>query len=252
MNLVFQYYMPYEANDAHLGGVEMPSWAKAGSKSAKQYAEQCGAEYILDHDRYFKHLDPRLDALKVIYDPQYDKYDKILSVDLDMLFKTTENIFDIPIGDVAMVHEVGIHVSAGGWMKRIMESPGHERGIIAYGKKLFGADWMFPKSKLYPDEKFRYMNGGMQLWSKEGRLKARDLFTSVDDYYMHTRYTEQMYINLQLSQPIFEVTELDTHWNRMPYQWRSGPDGKINHFLARTKFDMPRLEKTELSIWESS
>ena len=35
MNLVFQYYMPYEANDAHLGGVEMPSWAKAGSKSAK-------------------------------------------------------------------------------------------------------------------------------------------------------------------------------------------------------------------------
>ena len=70
--------MPYEANDAHLGGVEMPSWAKAGSKSAKQYAEQCDAEYILDHNRYFKHLDPRLDALKVIYDPQYDKYDKIL------------------------------------------------------------------------------------------------------------------------------------------------------------------------------
>ena len=117
MNLVFQYYMPYEANDAHLGGVEMPSWAKAGSKSAKLYAEQCGAEYMLNHDRYFKHLDPRLDALKVIYDPQYDKYDKILSVDLDMLFKTTESIFDIPIGDVAMVHELGIHVSAGGWMK---------------------------------------------------------------------------------------------------------------------------------------
>ena len=91
-----------------------------------------------------------------------------------------------------------------------------------------------------------------ELWSKEGRLKARKHFTSVDNYILHTRYTEQMYINLQLSQPIFEVTELDTHWNRMPYQWRSGPDGKINHFLARTKFDMPRLEKTELSIWESS
>ena len=243
MNLVFQYYMPYEANDAHLGGVEMPSWAKAGSKSAKQYAEQCGAEYVLDHDRYFKHLDPRLDALKVIYDPQYDKYDKILSVDLDMLFKTTENIFDIPIGDVAMVHEVGIHVSAGGWMKRIMESPGHERGIIAYGKKLFGADWMFPKSKLYPDEKFRYMNGGMQLWSKEGRLKARDLFTSVDDYYMHTRYTEQMYLNLQLSNPAFEVTELDWTWNSLATrQWPpESPQGKIQHFINSSKFKMPEL-----------
>ena len=243
MNLVFQYYMPYEANDAHLGGVEMPSWAKAGSKSAKQYAEQCGAEYVLDHDRYFKHLDPRLDALKVIYDPQYDKYDKILSVDLDMLFKTTENIFDIPIGDVAMVHELGIHISAGGWMKRIMESPGHERGIIAYGKKLFGSDWMFPKSELYPDEKFRYMNGGMQLWSKEGRLKARDLFTSVDDYYMHTRYTEQMYLNLQLSNPAFEVTELDWTWNSLATrQWPpESPQGKIQHFINASKFKMPEL-----------
>ena len=36
MNLVFQYYMPYEANDAHLGGVQMPDWAKAGSESAKK------------------------------------------------------------------------------------------------------------------------------------------------------------------------------------------------------------------------
>ena len=85
-----------------------------------------------------------------------------------------------------------------------MESPGYHRGVIAYGKKIFGKDWMFPKSKLYPNEKYRYMNGGVQLWSREGRLKARKHFTSVDDYYMHTRYTEQMYLNLQLSNPAFE------------------------------------------------
>ena len=164
-----------------------------------------------------------------------------------------ENIFEKNIKDVAMVHEVGVHTGGpAGWLSRVMYQPLYKRGIIAYGKHLWGDDWMFPKSKLYPNEKFRYMNGGLQLWSKEGRLKARKHFTSVDNYILHTRYTEQMYINLQLSQPIFEVTELDTHWNRMPYQWRNGPDGKINHFLARTKFDMPRLEKTELSIWESS
>ena len=243
MNLVFQYYMPYEANDAHLGGVQMPDWAKTGSESAKKYAKNCGAEYMLSHDRYFKHLDPRLDALKVIYDPQYDKYEKILSVDLDMLFKTKDNIFDINIGDVAMVHELGIHVSAGGWMRRVMESPGPERGIIAYGKKLFGKDWMFPKSKLYPQEKFRYMNGGMQLWSKEGRHKARELFTSVDDYYMHTRYTEQMYLNLQLSNPKFDVTELDWTWNSLATrQWpANNPKGKFQHFINSSKFNMPRM-----------
>ena len=243
MNLVFQYYMPYEADDTHLGGVEMPDWAKAGSKSAKQYADNCNAEYMLSHDRYFKHLDPRLDALRIIYDPFFDKYDKILSIDLDILLKTKENIFNIKIGDIAMVHELGIHVSAGGWIKRVMESPGHERGIIAYGKKLFGKDWMFPKSQLYPKEKYRYLNGGVQLWSKEGRLKARENFTSVDYYYMHTRYTEQMYINLQLSNPKFNVTELDWTWNSLATrQWPpEKPQGKFQHFINASKFKMPEL-----------
>jgi 3-mercaptopyruvate sulfurtransferase SseA len=112
---------------------------------------------------------------------------------------------------------------------------------------------MFPKSELYPNERFRYLNGGLQLWSRKGRQKAREHFTSIDNYILHTRYTEQMYINLQLSQPIFEVKELDTSWNRMPYQWKGGqPDGKINHFLARTKFNMPKLENTELSVWDNS
>ena len=243
MNLVFQYYMPYEADDTHLGGVEMPDWAKAGSKSAKQYADNCNAEYMLSHDRYFKHLDPRLDALRIIYDPFFDKYDKILSIDLDILLKTKENIFNIEIGDIAMVHELGIHVSAGGWIKRVMESPGHERGIIAYGKKLFGKDWMFPKSQLYPKEKYRYLNGGVQLWSKEGRLKARENFTSVDYYYMHTRYTEQMYINLQLSNPKFNVTELDWTWNSLATrQWPpEKSQGKFQHFINASKIKMPEL-----------
>ena len=254
-NLVFQYYIPYESFDADMGGIRLPEWAHAGSRSAKAYADYCGAEYELSHDRFFDQIDPRLDSIKIVFDKKYDEYDYILSIDLDMLIHSGvgENIFEKEIKDVAMVHELGVHTGGpAGWLRRVMYQPLYKRGIIAYGKHLWGNDWMFPKSKLYPDEKFRYMNGGLQLWSKEGRLKARKHFTSVDNYILHTRYTEQMYINLQLSQPIFEVTELDTHWNRMPYQWRSGPDGKINHFLARTKFDMPRLEKTELSIWESS
>ena len=254
-NLVFQYYIPYESFDADMGGIRLPEWAHAGSRSAKAYADYCGAEYELSHDRFFDQIDPRLDSIKIVFDEKYDEYDHILSIDLDMLIHSGvgENIFEKEIKDVAMVHELGVHTGGpAGWLSRVMYQPLYKRGIIAYGKHLWGKDWMFPKSKLYPDEKFRYMNGGLQLWSKEGRLKARKNFTSVDNYILHTRYTEQMYINLQLSQPIFEVTELDTHWNRMPYQWRSGPDGKINHFLARTKFDMPRLEKTELSIWESS
>tara|TARA_B100000131_G_scaffold125068_1_gene122295 strand:+ start:5669 stop:6439 length:771 start_codon:yes stop_codon:yes gene_type:complete len=244
-NLIYQYYLPYEAFDADIGGIEMPEWAHSGSRSCQAYAKHCNAEYELNHTRYFEHLDPRLDSLRVIYDPYFDQFDKVLSIDLDMLIATRDNIFDLDIEDVAMVHELGLHTStSGGWLRKVMDSKLSQRGIIAYGKHLFGPGWMFPRSKLYPKERFRYLNGGLQLWSKVGRLKAREHFKSVDNYVLHTRYTEQMYINLQLSQPIFKVTELDTSWNRnSAYQWKDTPDGKINHFLARAKFTMPKLEQ---------
>ena len=242
-NLLLQYYIPYESFDADMGGVDLPVWAKAGSECAKKYAEHCSAEYMLLHDRYFEHLDPRLDSLRIVYDSQFEEYDNVLVLDLDMLIHTNDNIFKFFHGDVAMVHETGVHTGGpANWMKRVMDVPQWQRGIIAYCKQLFGKNWMFPKSSLHPKERFRYLNGGLQLWSKEGRNKARKHFTSVDHYVLHTRYTEQMYVNLQLSQSMFNIYELDTYWNRMPYQWNNGqPDGKINHFLARTKFDMPKL-----------
>jgi len=254
LNLIYQYYIPYESGDSHLGGENMPDWAHAGLRSARAYAKLCGAEHFFDTKKYLKHIDPRLNSIKIFYDSQFERYDKILSIDLDMLIRTKENIFDIPIEDVAMVHELGVHTGGpAGWMRRVMDVPIWERGIIAYGKHLFGKDWMFPKSKLYPNERFRYMNGGLQLWSKEGRAKAKKYFTSIDDYILHTRYTEQMYINLQLSQQMFKVTELSSEWDRMPYQWKNGrPDGKINHFLARAKFEMPNLERKGFSVWEPS
>ena len=111
-NLVYQYYIPYESFDADMGGVQMPEWAMAGSRSAQTYAKICGAEYELNHDRYFEHIDPRLDSLKLIHDESYDKYDHILSIDLDMLIATKENMFDLLDGDVAMVHESGIFTGA--------------------------------------------------------------------------------------------------------------------------------------------
>ena len=237
-NLIYQYYIPYEAGDAHYGGIDMPQWAQKGSKSARAYAKKIGADYVLSHERYYKHLDPRLDSIRLFYDKAFDDYDNILCLDLDMLVTTNENIFNIEIEDVAMVHELGVHDGRPGktWISRVMDVPNYQRGVIAYGKKLFGEDWMFPKSKLYPNEQYTYMNGGLQLWSKKGRLKARKHFTSVDDYYLHTRYTEQMYINLQLSQSIFNVTELDTSWNRLSS--RQKLNGKINHYIGPHKQKM--------------
>ena len=91
-NLIYQYYIPYEAGDADIGGVNMPDWAAAGSRSAKTYAKHCGADYMLSHDRFYKHLDPRLDSLRLFYDSQFEKYDNILCLDLDMLISTYDNV----------------------------------------------------------------------------------------------------------------------------------------------------------------
>jgi hypothetical protein len=236
-NLVYQYYIPYEAGDKDIGGASMPDWALSGSASAKSYAAHCGADYMLSHDRLYPHLDPRLESLRLIHDPTFEQYDHILSLDLDMIIATRENIFELPIQDIAMAHELGVFTgNSAGWINKIMNHPMEQRGIRAYGRHLFGSDWDFPKSTLYPQEQFRYMNGGLQLWSAAGRLKARENFRCVNHYYAHTRYTEQMYINLQLSQPMFNVTELDTSWNRLAYQWPGrNPDGKINHFLGQSK-----------------
>lgn len=232
-NLIYQYYIPYEGNDKHLGGDKMPKWAINGQRSAQRYAEHCGADYLFIQDKYYPELDPRLESLRVHNDPQFEKYNKVLVLDLDMTVDTKENIFNLPMKDVAMVHENGIFQFQSRWLSSVMDVPLSKRGIIAYGKKLFGNDWMFPKSVLYPLEKYRYMNGGMQLWSRQGRQKAREHFTSVHDYVLHTRYTEQMYVNLQLSQPVFNVTELDTKWNRLSHHWQFGqPDGYINHYLG--------------------
>jgi hypothetical protein len=160
MNLIFQYYIPYESFDADMGGQQMPEWAKAGSRSAKAYADFCNADYLLSHDRFFDHLDPRLDSLRLAYDEFFDQYDNVLCLDLDMLIHANApNIFDYASGDIAMVHELGIFQGAGGWLRNVMEKPLWQRGIIAYGKDLFGSDWMFPKSVLYPEEKYRYLNG---------------------------------------------------------------------------------------------
>ena len=107
-NLIFQYYIPYEGNDSRLGGQSMPKWAVKGMESAQKYAKAVGADYLMVHDKYFPELDPRLETLRIHHDPYFEKYDKVLALDVDMTVDTRMNIFNIPIKDVAMVHENGI------------------------------------------------------------------------------------------------------------------------------------------------
>ena len=48
MNLIYQYFIPYQGLDAkhNKGIIGLPDWAKIGMYSAQRYAKHIGAEYM--------------------------------------------------------------------------------------------------------------------------------------------------------------------------------------------------------------
>ena len=85
--------------------------AKVSSKLMKEYANRIGAEYLLDLNpniaskicdvpMYFEWLNP-------ILDDRFEKYNKILSVDLDVfpVENLTEDIFEEDVGDIGACTE---------------------------------------------------------------------------------------------------------------------------------------------------
>ena len=62
---------------------------------------------------------------------------------------------------------------------------------------------------------------------------------AIERYRDTLRMNEQPYLNLMINKHDMHVVELSSQWNRMNYMWSFGiPDGKINHFLAKTKTRM--------------
>ena len=189
MNLVYQYYLPYP------GEIGKPDWVEIGKKSAEKYSKEIGAEYIYSEEKYMNSVLNVFESFRLFFDESFDCYDKILLLDIDTIVNTKDNIFDIEIEDVGMVHELGVY----------------NRSAVP------GA--------LY--------NGGVQVWSKEGRIKARSLFDSKkhDHFHKETGKGETAYLNMMLFHHGFKITELESDWNRLNFQWSENNHfGKITHF----------------------
>lgn len=227
-NLIYQYYIQYSGTNQEVireNANGLPDWAELGITSGKKYAETIGVQYEFSDQVTIHAPNQNLEACRVFLDPYFDQFDKVLMLDIDTLVFTKENIFDQEIADVGMIQDGG---------------PGSPQGfihnIINQLESYSGIE--FKRSKTFPNEK-RYLNGGVVLWSKEGRLKARERFGGLEEMFRYRealRLNEQPYLNLMLNKHNIEVTELSNQWNRMNYMWTAGiPDGKINHFLALHK-----------------
>jgi hypothetical protein len=241
MNLIYQYFIPYTGGDSkyNYGAIGLPEWAKIGKKSAEKYAKAINAEYMFS-DKIFMHATLNVfESFRVVFDPTFDKYDNVLVLDIDTIVNTTDNIFDIEVEEIGMVHELGCHnrtdhphvtFNQAHWNKYFNHP---SEGIITYAKNYLDKNFEWQKSEMYPDEPFALYNGGLQLWSKKGRLKARELFkrNGHDHFRKITGRTETPYINMMLMHHKFKITELPIEWNKLNFQWGLDNDkGKITHY----------------------
>lgn len=225
-NLIYQYFLPYTGeNKDIIGDGGMPNWAKVGKSSAEKYAQCIGVQYEFCDEIKMGAPNQNLESCRVWMDSYFDQFDKVLLLDIDTTITTKLNIFKEEIEDIGMVQEGGA-TAPRSYINNVvarLESYGNVR---------------FPKSTTNPHE-VRYLNGGVQLWSKEGRLKARERWggmPEIERYRETLRLNEQPYINLMLNLHDMKVTELNNLWNRMSYMWSFGkPDGRINHYLNTTK-----------------
>lgn len=233
-NLIYQYYVSPQ---------KKPDWVDIGVNSAKEYANTIGVEHQFYEKKWVNSSIPVFESLRVIFDESFDEYDNILFLDVDMIINTSENIFDIPVADVGMVHEHGVKnrppVPGARFDDSFWLNYFHHpfRGIVSYAQRHLDPQFSWKKHK----KEFLLYNGGLQLWSRDGRLKARKLFpkTLHDGFRMETDKGETPYLNMMFIHHKFDVTELHNDWNRLNFQWqKDGHMGKITHYNDVSKDGM--------------
>ena len=230
MNLIYQYW-----------DGEVRESCRAGVMAMQEYAERIGAEYIFEenpqflknHFGYnFGNYSPHYGAFKPIYDETFDRYDKILFADTDVfpVEGLETNIFDEFTGEIGICTEPEqprIRTITGG---RITHE--QDERFAALCKNMFGTD--LPRNSYGID----VFNTGMVLYSKEGRVKARETWLDPKRYVELVRqmgldsfYTcDQPYLHAMMFVHDFEVQRMDNGWNSyIHYSRYKGVDGRELH-----------------------
>lgn len=248
-NLIIQYY---------LGGDQNPLWVDFATKSIRAYAAEMNIEYQFHREIDFDCPSPYFSHLWFLYDDHYEtKYDNILYLDCDITAKgVQENIFDIEIGDIGAVPDRFLKNIPHDFIRTLeKKNQSYEDGWFNYEidchnvlREKFG-DFSWKKSPTTGLD--QYINSGVLLWSKKGRIKARKLFTNLAEYGRIETIEwgptpqhafiglDQLYVNWQLTINDFDITELPVQWNQQ--QWETAGKGQfIHHTGARGKHNLNR------------
>ena len=207
-------------------------------ESFQKYADLIGCEYQLDTERTFtkgygQHgISTIYEWLKIIYDEKYDKYDTIAVFDLDVVPNTRENIFKASYCEY-------YGVSESDWLTEpraiTFASPWDKSDHFL---KLYQDKYERHGSSVYPIKKFErgskvdsrrlHFQGGMNVFTREGRIKAREqfspwyewLFEGSPDIDPTKRVDPIHYDDVYISS---NVIDSDIDWEIIDHKWLDAP-----------------------------
>ena len=235
-NLIFQYMILNPDLDEQRGPILGQSRSKIYSecadisrKSFEIYADKIGADYLYsDQAVYTKDEYERdttvclFECLRLIYDPIFDEYDNVFFADTDIVVNTDESIFDIHEGDVTGILESDIRTATGGgyngWDYKKSTYNDQVRKFEHHGIPITPA---MPPNR---PSKIQIMNTGVVVWSKQARLRAREVFDDWKEWYFEgpqihmSLMNDQPYLSGQFVKHDFDLNLiLDQTWNDSPH-----------------------------------
>lgn len=234
-NAIFQYMIVNKRVDEERGKIKdrvrselYQECAFLSSQSFQEYADLIGADYYYSDEQVFtKDIDDPtallFECLRVIYDPMFDQYDKVLFADTDIVVNTQDNIFDLcDDGDVFGVLESDIITSHGGGYNS-WDIKGHSVYNDFVNKFTLHDIPIIPSMPPSRPSKITILNTGIVVWSREARLRAREVFMDWKEWlnaepkFHMSIMNDQPYISGQLMKHDFDLVTLDQTWNDSPH-----------------------------------
>lgn len=232
-NAIFQYMVLNDKVDER-GEIEgrkrslvYKEVASISKKSFEKYSKLIDADYYYSDEQVFTkgHDDATallFECLRVIYDPIFDQYDKVLFADTDIVVNTEENIFDECLdGEVFGVLESDIVTSNGGGYNSWDYKKSNYDSFVA--KFQMHDVPIVPSMPPNRPSKLTILNTGIVVWSREARLRAREVFMDWKEW-MYTEpefhmsiMNDQPYISGQLMKHDFDLVTIDQTWNDSPH-----------------------------------
>ena len=206
-------------------------------ESVGKYAKKIGVTHEFAKKTELKGLDESIsmhlyfNILHLIYDKKFDKYDDILYLDTDIIVDPdAENIFDIHKNknvDVMGIYEKKLGDSGPAFNEY-------------YWKKLFHAKYKRFNIPIIR-KNIHQINTGVVLFTKKGRLKARERFDdwipwASDPIHRQVLDNDQPFLNAMFEKYQFNVMAIDDVWN-MPVAWfitSPCPKSNFYHFSGGT------------------